>query len=62
MNLHIFYVKDLVVLSKDELLRIKNLGRKSIIEIDEFITKNGLSFGMDISKYELWDTEEILII
>ena len=50
---NIFYVKDLVVLSKDELLRIKNLGRKSIIEIDEFMTKNGLTFGMDISKYEL---------
>jgi hypothetical protein len=26
------------------------------------MTKNGLTFGMDISKYELWDTEEILII
>jgi hypothetical protein len=26
------------------------------------MTKNGLTFGMDITKYELWDTGEILII
>jgi len=49
----IYYVKDLVVLSREQLLGIKNLGRKSIVEIDEFMEKNGLTFGMDISKYEL---------
>ena len=48
-----FYtLKDIVSLEKNELLRYRNMGKKSINAIEEFLDELGLSFGMDISKME----------
>ena len=43
------FVKELVVLNEEQILSIKNLGKKSRLEIDEFLEKHGLSFNMDLS-------------
>jgi DNA-directed RNA polymerase subunit alpha len=48
-----FYtLKDIVSLEKNELLRYRNMGKKSVNAIEEFLDELGLSFGMDISKME----------
>lgn len=44
---------ELVVLNKNDLLRFRNFGRKSLTELDELLANLNLSFGMDISKYKL---------
>lgn len=43
----------LVQFERNELLKFRNFGRKSLSELDELLEKNHLSFGMDISKYKL---------
>ena len=50
---NIKYVKELVVLTEENLLAIKNLGKKSRIEINEFLSKNNLRLKMDLSEYNL---------
>lgn len=47
------YVKDLVKMSREDLLAIKSLGKKTINEIEEFMETNKLVFDMDVKKYEL---------
>jgi DNA-directed RNA polymerase subunit alpha len=42
------YVWQLVRLSREELERTKNLGRKSLMDIVETLSNNGLSLGMDV--------------
>ena len=37
----------------NELLKFRNFGRKSLVEIENLITDKGLSFGMDLAKYKL---------
>lgn len=46
-------ILDLVNLSEDEGLRIKNFGRKSLNEVIESMKAFGLSFGMDIDEEEV---------
>ncbi|MDE5552195.1 MAG: DNA-directed RNA polymerase subunit alpha, partial [Muribaculaceae bacterium] len=44
---------ELVVFNKNDLLKFRNFGRKSLTELDELLQGLNLSFGMDISKYKL---------
>lgn len=44
---------DLVSLSRGDLMKIRNFGKKSLTELDELLATLNLSFGMDISKYKL---------
>ncbi len=44
---------ELVVLNKNDLLKFRNFGKKSLTELDDLLAKLNLSFGMDISKYKL---------
>ncbi len=44
---------ELVVFNKNDLLKFRNFGKKSLTELDELLANLHLSFGMDISKYKL---------
>ena len=44
---------ELVVFNKTDLLKFRNFGRKSLVELEELLASLNLSFGMDISKYKL---------
>jgi len=44
---------DLVSYSRNELMRFRNFGRKSLNEIDILVEKMKLSFGMDVTKYNI---------
>ena len=44
---------DLVSYSRSELMRFRNFGRKSLNEIDVLVEQNHLSFGMDVTKYNI---------
>ena len=44
---------DLVSYSRPELMKFRNFGRKSLNEIDLLVDKMGLSFGMDVTKYNI---------
>jgi DNA-directed RNA polymerase subunit alpha len=44
---------DLVRYHRADLLKFRNFGKKSLSELDELLERNGLAFGMDISKYKL---------
>ena len=44
---------DLVSYSRSELMKFRNFGRKSLSEIDLLIDKMKLSFGMDVTKYNI---------
>ena len=44
---------DLVSYSRAELMKFRNFGRKSLNEIDLLVEKMKLSFGMDVTKYNL---------
>ena len=44
---------DLVVYSRAELMKFRNVGRKSLNEIEVLVDKMKLSFGMDVSKYNI---------
>ena len=44
---------DLVKYNKNDLLKFRNFGRKSLTELDELLANLNLSFGMDISNYKL---------
>lgn len=46
---------ELVKYDTNELLKFRNFGRKSLVEIENLITEKGLSFGMDLSRYKLDD-------
>jgi DNA-directed RNA polymerase subunit alpha len=43
----------LVSHNKNDLLKFRNFGKKSLTELDELLDKLKLSFGMDISRYKL---------
>lgn len=43
----------LVSFHRNDLLKFRNFGKKSLTELDEVLEKYNLSFGMDISKYKL---------
>jgi len=44
---------DLVRFNKNDLLKFRNFGKKSLTELDELLENMSLSFGMDVSKYKL---------
>ena len=44
---------DLVSFNKNDLMKFRNFGKKSLIELEELVLLKGLSFGMDLSKYKL---------
>ena len=44
---------DLVSYSRPELMKFRNFGRKSLNEIDLLLEKMKLSFGMDVTKYNI---------
>jgi DNA-directed RNA polymerase subunit alpha len=44
---------DLVKFNKNDLLKFRNFGKKSLTELDELLESLNLSFGMDVSKYKL---------
>ncbi|MEK6598180.1 MAG: DNA-directed RNA polymerase subunit alpha [Gemmatimonadota bacterium] len=45
-------LKDLVELSEDELLKVKNVGEKALAEIAELLQREGLNFGMVFEETE----------
>jgi len=47
-NANIHTLRDLVRRSEKEMLETKNFGRKSLEELQELLSKLGLSFGMDV--------------
>jgi DNA-directed RNA polymerase subunit alpha len=44
---------DLVKFNKNDLLKFRNFGKKSLTELEELLTSMNLSFGMDTTKYKL---------
>lgn len=44
---------DLVKFNKNDLLKFRNFGKKSLTELDELLENMSLSFGMDVIKYKL---------
>ncbi|HMQ88023.1 MAG: DNA-directed RNA polymerase subunit alpha [Lewinellaceae bacterium] len=44
---------ELVRYDTHELLKFRNFGKKSLVEIEELLQDKGLTFGMDLSKYKL---------
>ena len=43
---------DLVSFNKNDLMKFRNFGKKSLTELEELVVLKGLSFGMDLSKYK----------
>ena len=44
---------ELVKFNKNDLLKFRNFGKKSLTELDDLLDSLNLSFGMDITKYKL---------
>ena len=44
---------DLVSFNKNDLMKFRNFGKKSLTELEELVNVKGLSFGMDLAKYKL---------
>ncbi|MBD3583526.1 DNA-directed RNA polymerase subunit alpha [Flavobacterium selenitireducens] len=44
---------DLVSFNKNDLMKFRNFGKKSLTELDELVAQKNLTFGMDLSKYKL---------
>jgi len=44
---------ELVAFNKNDLLKFRNFGKKSLTELEELLSTLNLNFGMDISKYKL---------
>lgn len=44
---------ELVGYTKQDLMKFRNFGKKSLTELDELVESKGLSFGMDLSKFKL---------
>ncbi|MBQ6766807.1 MAG: DNA-directed RNA polymerase subunit alpha [Paludibacteraceae bacterium] len=44
---------ELVSYNRNDLLKFRNFGKKSLVELDEKLESLNLSFGMDISKYKI---------
>jgi len=44
---------DLVQFNKNDLLKFRNFGKKSLTELEELVKVKSLEFGMNISKYKL---------
>ena len=44
---------ELVTYNRNDLLKFRNFGKKSLTELDDLLDNMGLNFGMDTSKYKL---------
>jgi DNA-directed RNA polymerase subunit alpha len=44
---------DLVQFNKNDLLKFRNFGKKSLTELEELVKAKGLEFGMNVAKYKL---------
>ena len=44
---------DLVSYNKNDLLKFRNFGKKSLTELEDLVDNKGLSFGMNVSNYKL---------
>ena len=44
---------DLVAYNKNDLMKFRNFGKKSLTELEELVSVKGLNFGMDLTKYKL---------
>ena len=44
---------ELVHYDTHELLKFRNFGKKSLVEIEELLVEKGLNFGMDLAKFKL---------
>jgi len=44
---------DLVSFNKNDLMKFRNFGKKSLTELEELVNIKGLNFGMDLVKYKL---------
>lgn len=44
---------DLVSFNKNDLMKFRNFGKKSLTELDELVANKNLTFGMDLTKYKL---------
>ena len=44
---------DLVTFNKNDLLKFRNFGKKSLTELEDLVKAKGLEFGMNIAKYKL---------
>ena len=44
---------DLVSFDKNDLLKFRNFGKKSLSELEDLVATKGLSFGMDLLKYKV---------
>jgi DNA-directed RNA polymerase subunit alpha len=44
---------DLVSFNKNDLLKFRNFGKKSLTELEELVKSKGLEFGMNVSKFKL---------
>ncbi|MEE3035482.1 MAG: DNA-directed RNA polymerase subunit alpha [Bacteroidota bacterium] len=44
---------DLVSYNKNDLMKFRNFGKKSLTELEELVLLKGLSFGMDLTRYKL---------
>ncbi|MFM7823996.1 MAG: DNA-directed RNA polymerase subunit alpha, partial [Bacteroidota bacterium] len=44
---------DLVSYSKNDLLKFRNFGRKSLTELEDLVKSKNLNFGMNLAKYKL---------
>ena len=49
----VFTLGELVSFSKNDLLKFRNFGKKSLTELEELVEDKNLHFGFDISKYNL---------
>ena len=49
---------DLVQYNKNDLLKFRNLGKKSLSELENLLASQNLTFGMDIAKYKLEKEEK----
>ncbi len=43
----------LVAYNKNDLLKFRNFGKKSLAELEDLVKSKSLQFGMNISKYKL---------
>jgi DNA-directed RNA polymerase subunit alpha len=44
---------DLVSYNKNDLLKFRNFGKKSLTELEDLVDNKGLNFGMNVAKYKL---------
>ena len=44
---------ELVAFNKNDLLKFRNFGKKSLTELEDLFNTKGLQFGMNVSKYKL---------